>query len=257
MIHSIFFDIDGTLVSFKTHTIPESTLAAIRRARKKGIRIFIATGRPQYFINNLDGLEYDGIVMVNGAVCKDSKGNVLYSDYVSQSDLQSLVEYHKSNPFPITFATSEGLFATAFSKETDEVFSLLNVGVKEVRPIEYVLGKNVEQIIAFFPEERQEEVMTNALPGCDTMRWHPFFTDIIARNNSKSHGIQMMLDHYGLPLEGTVAFGDGGNDINMLRYVPMGVAMGNATDEVKAAANYVTDTVDNDGVEKAFRFLGI
>ncbi len=95
MIHSIFFDIDGTLVSFKTHTIPESTLAVIRRARKKGIRIFIATGRPQYFINNLDGLEYDGIVMVNGAVCKDSKGNVLYSDYVSQNDLQSLVEYHK------------------------------------------------------------------------------------------------------------------------------------------------------------------
>ncbi|MBQ4460237.1 MAG: HAD hydrolase family protein, partial [Bacteroidaceae bacterium] len=68
---------------------------------------------------------------------------------------------------------------------------------------------------------------------------------------------QMMLDHYGLPLEGTVAFGDGGNDINMLRYVPMGIAMGNATDEVKSAANYVTDTVDNDGVEKAFRYLGI
>ena len=62
----IFFDIDGTLVSFKTHNIPQSTLDAVHRIREKGVKVWIATGRPVPFINNLGTLEYDGIMSVNG-----------------------------------------------------------------------------------------------------------------------------------------------------------------------------------------------
>ena len=63
----IFFDIDGTLVSFKTHQIPQSTLDAVHRVRQQGVKVWIATGRPMPYINNLGDLEYDGIMSVNGA----------------------------------------------------------------------------------------------------------------------------------------------------------------------------------------------
>ena len=59
MIKAIFFDIDGTLVSFKTHRVPESTKQALKELREKGIKVFIATGRPKLLINNLEDLEFD------------------------------------------------------------------------------------------------------------------------------------------------------------------------------------------------------
>ena len=73
MIKALFFDIDGTLVSFQTHEIPESTIRAIRAAHAKGIQIFISTGRPTAIINNLGGLQQagliDGYITMNGAYC--------------------------------------------------------------------------------------------------------------------------------------------------------------------------------------------
>lgn len=73
MIKALFFDIDGTLVSFDTHAIPETTIEAIAAAKAKGIRIFIATGRPAVIINNLSALQdrelIDGYITMNGGYC--------------------------------------------------------------------------------------------------------------------------------------------------------------------------------------------
>ena len=69
MIKALFFDIDGTLVSFNTHTIPQSTLNAIAELRKKGIKLFISTGRPRVAIDNLGNLEFDGYITMNGSYC--------------------------------------------------------------------------------------------------------------------------------------------------------------------------------------------
>ena len=79
MIKAVFFDIDGTLVPFKSHSVPESTRNAISTIRKKGIKVFICTGRPIQFIDNLEGVEYDGMVTVTGALCIDAEGNVIGS----------------------------------------------------------------------------------------------------------------------------------------------------------------------------------
>ena len=74
---AVFFDIDGTLGSFRTHRIPQSTLEAVSRLRAEGVKVFIATGRPMPFINNLEGLEYDGIIESNGAHCQLTDGTVI------------------------------------------------------------------------------------------------------------------------------------------------------------------------------------
>ena len=71
MIKALFFDIDGTLVSFRTHSVPKPTVEALAEARRRGVRIFISTGRPKPLINNLDPIEslIDGYITVNGAIC--------------------------------------------------------------------------------------------------------------------------------------------------------------------------------------------
>ena len=78
MIKAVFFDIDGTLVSFKTHVVPKSTLHAIELLKKKGIKIFIATGRHRRSINNLGDLEFDGYVTLNGGYVFAGKDDVIY-----------------------------------------------------------------------------------------------------------------------------------------------------------------------------------
>ena len=83
MVKAIFFDIDGTLVSFKTHKIPASTQEALKALRDKSIKIFIATGRPQCLINNLGDLEFDGYITVNGSYCLRMKASLSTSSITS------------------------------------------------------------------------------------------------------------------------------------------------------------------------------
>ena len=76
-------------------------------------------------------------------------------------------------------------------------------------------------------------------------------------DGGKNRGMERMLHHYGLTRSQSIAFGDGGNDIDMLRYAGLGVAMGNATDETKQAADYVTGSVDDGGIAQALRHFGV
>lgn len=89
------------------------------------------------------------------------------------------------------------------------------------------------------------------------MRWFPLFTDIIAEGTNKSLGIDRVLNHYNIPLKDTMAFGDGGNDIPMLKHVGTGIAMGNAAPAVQEAADYVTSPVDDDGILRALQHFNI
>ena len=93
MIKALFFDIDGTLVSFRTHTIPASTIEALTAAKARGLKIFIATGRPPVLITNLGQLEelhlIDGFVSMNGAYCFVGS-EVIYKSPIPPADVQTL-----------------------------------------------------------------------------------------------------------------------------------------------------------------------
>ena len=81
--------------------------------------------------------------------------------------------------------------------------------------------------------------------------------DITAKGDTKQKGIDEIIRYFGIKLEETMAFGDGGNDITMLRHAAIGVAMGQAKEDVKAAADYVTAPIDEDGISKAMKHFGI
>ena len=99
--------------------------------------------------------------------------------------------------------------------------------------------------------------MENILKNSKSSRWHFSFADVNPKNSGKDIGIDKIIEYYGIDLSETMAFGDGGNDIGMIKHAAIGVAMGNANDEVKTVADYITDDVDNDGVYKALKHFNL
>ena len=95
------------------------------------------------------------------------------------------------------------------------------------------------------------------IPNCRAVRWTPVFADIIPKTGGKAVGIEAMLNHLGLDFSQCAAFGDGGNDIEMLQAAGIGVAMGGSVKEVIQAADFTTRPLEEDGVEYALEKLGI
>ena len=226
MIKSVFFDIDGTLISFKTHKMPESTKLALKKLREKGIKLFIATGRSPFAIpvvKHLLDFEFDGYVMLNGQYCViDNK--VIRDTPLPKESFKYILPYMEKNKIACEFL------------ELDYTYSnLVNDRVLELRKF---LGNTVSTFLI-------------EMPGCRGVRWNPLFVDVIPENGGKGMGIKAILDYLGFSKDEAMAFGDGGNDIEMLEFVKYGVAMGNSGENVKKSAAYVTDDVDSDGIYNA------
>jgi len=253
---AIFFDIDGTLVSFKTHSIPASAKTAIHRLKNKGIKVIISTGRSFSEIDNLEDLEFDGYITANGTHCIDSRGEIIAQHLLSKESLGKIALYLEENPFPCAFMTNKGSFINFSDDQVLSMNQLVNIPTPPVKPVSEMIEYDVYQLSAFI-DPKQELELINILADCDSSRWHPAFTDIYVKSCSKATGMDHFLTYFNIDLEYTIAFGDGGNDISMLKHAAIGVAMGNGTDAVKAVADYVTDSVDEDGIFRALKHFEI
>ena len=226
-IKALFFDIDGTLVSFDTHKIPQTTVDALEQAKKNGVEVYISTGRPPMIINNLGQIEHliDGYITTNGARC-----------FVGEHHLAT---HHYTDEVYEIFAKGLGVDCHIF---LTDVKDLGDEAVLQVTP---------------FCSEEQEKLLMPTLQNCTSGRWHPAFTDITAADADKGKGLHAMADYLGLNISETMAFGDGGNDITIVQEAGIGVAMGNAGDNLKAVADYITTSVDEDGVMNALLKYGV
>ena len=252
MIKARFFDLDGTLVSFDTHAIPETTIEAIAAAKAKGIRIFIATGRPAVIINNLSALQdrelIDGYITMNGGYCFVGK-EVIYKSAIPATDVQKLACISAEQNFPCIFVSEHDVCVCQPDKMVKKIFNdYLRVDIIPEKTPEEAIRQEIFQMTPFITLE-QEKVILPQLPGCEA--------DITAKGNTKQKGIDEIIRHFGIRLEETMAFGDGGNDVSMLRHAAIGVAMGNAVDEVKEHANYITTSVDENGIANALKHFSI
>jgi Cof subfamily protein (haloacid dehalogenase superfamily) len=256
MIKAIFLDIDGTMVSFQTHRMPEDTKQALREAKRKGVRIFVATGRHRTDITDPGDLEFDGYITLNGAYCFIGK-RVIFKRPVPSEDLSAFIRYGAEvEPVPCFFVEADRVSANMVNEYVTQMMQLVHFDPRPIVPAHEFLNSEVFQLTAFFPLEREPEIMRR-LPGCTATRWYPTFTDIVVRGVDKSVGLEKIGESFGIGPHEMIAFGDGGNDISMLQYAGLGVAMGNAGEEVKRAADYVTTSVDDDGIGNALRHFGV
>ena len=254
---AIFFDIDGTLVSFETQSIPASAKTAIHRLKDKGIKVIISTGRDYRCINNLEDLEFDGYITTNGTVCIDSTGKIIAQHPIPKESLDKLALFLKERSFPCVFVTDKGIFINCIDEHVQPVYQLIKLPIPPVKDVLEIIEHDVFQISAFMDSDLETELLEHVLTDCDSARWHPAFTDFNAKNISKATGMDEFMTYFGIEGKHTMAFGDGGNDISMLKHATIGIAMGNAAEHVKAVADYVTNSVDDDGIINALKYFHV
>lgn len=261
MIKTLFFDIDGTLVSYKTHSIPASTLRALEEAKSRGIRIFIATGRPRILLDNISELQernlIDGYITMDGSYCFIGE-TVIYKRAIPDMEARIVMEYCDRRGIACVVSSGEDICVCNPCDEVYRIFhGLLNVDVLPVRSSREALeGKEIFQMNPFVSSEDERELSVIA-ERCEINRWYPTLADITAKGNTKQRGIEEIIRHIGVSRDETMAFGDAENDVGMLRYAGIGVAVGNADMNVCAAAGYVTSDVEKDGVADALRYFGV
>ncbi len=117
-------------------------------------------------------------------------------------------------------------------------------------------GEKIYQIMAFVPEH-EKHILGSILDECKVTSWHDTGIDIIPTQGGKAAGIRKYMGLHGLESTQIMAFGDGDNDVEMLKLAGIGEAMGNGTEAAKTAADYVTASVDDDGIAKALQHFGL
>jgi Cof subfamily protein (haloacid dehalogenase superfamily) len=254
---AIFFDIDGTLVSFKTHSISTSAKSAIYRIRDKGIKVVISTGRAFCEIDNLEDLEFDGYITANGAYCIDAKGKIIAQHSISKESLDKFALHLEERPFPCTFMTPVGNYINFTNEQVLLVGELVNIPTPPQKSVSEIIENDIFQLTAFLDKEREVELLNHVLTDCASSRWHSAFADFNVKNSNKATGMDRFLAYFDIDRKYTMAFGDGGNDIPMLKHAAIGVAMEHATEAVKGASDYVTGSVDEDGIIHALKHFNV
>ncbi|MBQ2017835.1 MAG: Cof-type HAD-IIB family hydrolase [Alistipes sp.] len=255
-IKAVFFDIDGTLVSFKSHTVPESARRAIARLREQGVKVFIATGRLMKHVAIVNDIEVDGYITVNGGYCITSAGEVIFESAFPRATVERVIDLSEQYGFDLNVMTHQDMYVSSMGERVQKIASMINImpTVADVRAI--AATQPVVQMCPYISRELEQEIMP-LLPDCVGSRWIETFMDLNVRGVDKSLGIQQVMGYYGLTMAEAMAFGDGGNDLPMVRDAAVGVAMGNACDELKAVADYITSSVDEDGVSRALEHFGL
>lgn len=249
MVKTIFFDVDGTLVSHKYNSVSESTREGLKLLHEKGYQLVLATGRDMSQLKKLPvkDLKFDGYLTMNGQLCLDGDGREVFGNPIDEKDTEKMIQLIKEKTVPITTIGKEGLYINFV---TDEVIAAQKAVSSNVAPIGEYHGEKVYQFIAYGDREKLKNLV-NDVPKCKLSWWNKYAVDIISKNGGKLAGIEKYLALQGQTLSDAMAFGDGENDLEMLKAVKIGVAMGNGEERVKHVADYVTDDIDDDGIFNA------
>lgn len=247
----VFFDVDGTLVPEGTSEVLQSTVSAMEKLQAQDIGICLCTGRHPIELRQLGLLKYpfDAYVLLNGQLVLDKDMAVISSRTIAGTDKEELLSLFVKKEAPMILVEKDRLFMNFHNADVEKV-------QKEIASPVYDIGEYQGADIfmsTIFVARGNEPSFSNLTVA----RWHDLAMDIYLPDGGKVFGIKKLLEREGLGTEDIIAFGDGDNDIEMLKFAGLGVAMGNAPDNVKAEADYVTDRVDEDGIWNALKHFGI
>lgn len=251
-----FFDIDGTLIECEKgiYEIQKNTQDALDKLKDNGNDVFLATGRCKSFI--VDGVmkyPFSGYVTCNGTYV-EYNGNVIYKKVVPSEAIQKTHELCLRKNMAYYFESNDKIYV--LNKNNPKHLEFKNKwGMKDEIIVDQYDVNSVETYIGMIvvnSEEDIEEMIETLSPYFDIQR-HQFGLsfDLTLKGESKAKGIKKLVEAIHSNMDSTVAFGDGKNDLEMLKEVGIGIAMGNAHVDTKAQADYVTDSVDKNGIVKA------
>lgn len=260
MYKLLALDMDGTLLK-NDGTISEITKQSLLEARKKGIRIVIATGRPiQGITRYLEELKLIGdddyVLAYNGSIVYNTKTlTTLIKNGISGKDAKEIFNLSKKLNAEFHGFTEEGCIAPHKNKYT-EGEELHNKAKIIITDFENDLNDDKFVIKVMMMEEpsKLDSIISNIpeefLKKYNVVRSTPFMVEFMNKNCNKTSGLKSLAEHLNISQDEIIACGDAENDIDMIEYAGLGVAMDNASDFVKSKADYITDSNEKDGIAK-------
>lgn len=263
----VFVDIDGTLCDFNGG-VPDSAIEAIKTARENGHKVFVCTGRAKSEIYPfiLD-IGFDGLVCSAGAFV-ECEGNVIFHKSIDENLREILIEYLQKDNTAFLLETNEGVYIQ--KKDEKVLYDIflssgeeINIDSKEYLKIlsiadDIMQVKQVNKVLYFQSKKSLKQMQQDfgehflILPNSIGV-FGSNSGEISDKKINKSTGIQKVLSYYGKNKDTVIAFGDGANDVEMLTFAQIGIAMGNAWDKLKEYADDVTDSVSENGIYNGFK----
>lgn len=263
----LLLDVDGTLVRHDT-SLPSSAAEAVRAARAAGHQVFICTGRAKAEVyEHLWELGLDGMIGGNGSYV-EHHAEVVHHQVLDVDVVQQAIGWLESRHLAFYLECNSGLFGSPelFEQAADrlgktpayvrDIFPQMvrdtSRGHDDVNKISFVLprGTDLDELRRLF--DGRASVASWTASGVEDE-----FGEIGQLGVDKGRGVRLLADHLGRGTDDFIAFGDARSDIALLESCGTGVAMGQAPDELKAVATWVTDSVDDDGLAHAFERLGL
>ncbi|MBP5325186.1 MAG: HAD family hydrolase [Pseudobutyrivibrio sp.] len=273
---AIFFDIDGTLINFDGE-FPESAKVALIEAKKNGHKIFLCSGRSKCQIEDrLLEFGFDGYVTASGAYV-EYEGKEVFSSFMTEAQLKKLISFCEENEIIYMLQCTDATVSSRFCLDAMHQGFLARMKNKKASNLEKIFAseKCDDNIVAnasgyhnaeklCYHNSKKDPDQVGADLGKEFQVTSMSFSEmqktsgeITIRGVDKALGIQKMIEYLGIDLADTVAFGDGPNDYEMMEYVATSVAMGNASDDLKSLASFVTTAISEDGIYNGMKKLGL
>ncbi len=254
MIKAIFFDIDGTLL-YGDKGVPKKEIEDLRILKEKGIKIVVCTGRAINEVKplGLDRYHFDGYIALNGQTIFDSEYNLVSEHLFDSGDLSKLLKHFNDKEFVIGLSGEDGLYVNYVDDKVKLENKILNISLPNVG--EYH-GEKIYSAIAYCDDDKKE-MLKSELSNSSITYWNSYGIDIFKKDGGKGEGIKEYLLLNGIDIKDTMAFGDSENDIEMLKTVNIGVAMGNGIEDLKRISDFVTLDLYLDGIDYALRHFGV
>ena len=262
---AIALDLDGTLTNHDKIITPH-THHALMKAQNDGAHIILASGRPTYGIapiaKCLEIEKHGGYILSynGGQIINWQTKETIYSTYLQDDIIPVLCEYAKSKHHALLGYDGEDIITEMPDDEYVKEESRINkMDIRRVECLKTSLPPHPTKLLMTGTPELMEKAEQDliALVGTrmDVFRSAPFFIELVPKGIDKAQSLMRLLNKTGLTRDDLIAFGDGYNDLSMIRLAGMGVAMANAVDKLKAEADYITLSNEEDGVADAIEKL--
>ena len=227
MIKIAFFDIDGTLLKMGNKEPTDKTVKALNSLRQNGILLCMATGRGYLSIPKFKDITFDVLLTFNGSYVMAGE-KIIFRNPLNNNDKHQIIQNLNKMNRAAAISNEHFIVTNGTDEHLEEYFKFGNETL--------TIADNFDAQILQGTEDTQ------------ITAWWDKAADIIPLNCGKGNAVNAVLSYYGLSKDEAIAFGDGRNDIEMLEAVGTGVAMGNAIEEVKARADVICKSVEEDGV---------
>lgn len=274
----VFLDVDGTLINYDA-VMPESAGKAVDMARANGHKVYICTGCSKAEIEQRKLCDLDGMIGGNGAYVEDN-GEVVMHQGLTYDDCKHIVDWCNERHLGFYLESNSGMYCNDYmieqgpsvmmkyalgkgapaeaAKQAGEGFVGSFIHVKgedqyrsDVNKISFILSSYKDHLDS---KEEFPNLIANTWGGKGELA---LFGDLGPMGITKKHAIEVLLKHLGADQKDTISFGDAKIDLSMFELCAYNVAMGNGGAEIKEAADYITDDVDEDGLYNAFKYLGL